>query len=155
VSSALHAQDLGQDEDDWMLEMKRMLPILLLIASPVARAGGDAAEQHALDVCLALAKEQQIGSAERCYQTAYESADRRMNRAYEGLQRVLDEPTMLKLREAQRRWLGFREADRVARVAVFGSGHYPGALEPASTATSDYEVVRVRANQLEGWLQEL
>jgi len=80
------------------------------------------------------------GAAERAY-------DRRMNTAYAALLRALAPEAATRLRQAQRSWIAFRDADTRARSALFATRQ--GTMYVPMQAGSTTGVVRDRALQLE------
>jgi uncharacterized protein YecT (DUF1311 family) len=83
----------------------------------------------------------------------FEAADRQLNSIY---QKILaeyadDEPFLASLKEAQRCWIAFRDAQLKMKYPDREPGHY-GSIQPACEADYLAELTRERTAALEVWL---
>ncbi len=85
--------------------------------------------------------------------TAFQAADRQLNSVY---QRILtdyadDEVFLVSLKEAQRCWIAFRDAQLKMKYPDRDPGYY-GSIQPVCEATYLTELTRQRTAALEVWL---
>jgi uncharacterized protein YecT (DUF1311 family) len=128
--------------------MKRLALLLLATISLPAFAADRAAEERELASCIDKAGgvDLDVGA---CYGAASENADGRMNAAYRRLRDELEPAAFAKLQVAQRKWVEFRDAESEARAGFMDMS--AGTLDRMLAMAADYEIVRVRADQLEAW----
>lgn len=73
----------------------------------------------ALDACLAAPDKQSMGSQSDCFSRAERDFDRRMNAAYASILQRLPGPAGERLRQSQRAWIAYRDAETQARRAIY------------------------------------
>lgn len=115
---------------------------LALVASLPAVA--DPAEDQtaaALSRCLALAANASTAGQVECEATALRNYDRRMNLAYAALLRRLPAAAAARLRQTQRAWIAYRDAETASRAALYatrqGTMYVPMAADAAATVVGD------------------
>lgn len=86
-----------------------------------------------------------------CEATAQRAYDLRMNAAYSALIKRLPADAGERLRQGQRAWLAFRDADARARAALYATRR--GTMYAPMDAASATAVIRDRALQLESLLR--
>lgn len=127
--------------------LSHLLPVLLL-------AGAAEFPEHPIDAaltrCLNTADGSTTHGANRCIRTATAAWDRELNRVYRELMNVLDDPQKLRLRDAQRKWIAFRDAEVDAIGLIYGSLDGTMFLVMQSDAVSS--LTRDRVRQLEAML---
>jgi uncharacterized protein YecT (DUF1311 family) len=121
------------------------LPALILLTSCSALAQND-------DKCYDGAKTQSEINA--CASGAYARADRKLNEVYEAiLRRYSEDATFLgKLREAQRSWLKFRDAELQALYPEDDKLANYGSVWPMCSSQHLTSLTEDRIKQLETWL---
>ncbi|WCM25935.1 DUF1311 domain-containing protein [Sphingomonas sp. QA11] len=87
----------------------------------LAENGRRDATAAALDHCLADPAHASTGDQTACETRAAGDYDRRMNVAYAALLRKLPPDAARKLRDAQRAWLAYRNAEAGAREAIYAT----------------------------------
>ncbi|UYY58426.1 lysozyme inhibitor LprI family protein [Sphingomonas sp. S2-65] len=107
----------------------------------------------ALNLCLDNPANGSTSAQTRCEVQAESAYDRRMNAAYGALLRTLPRRAAGELRNAQRTWLAFRDAQRMADAALFATRQ--GTMYVPMQGGSATRVVRDRALQLEASLRIL
>lgn len=136
----------------------RQIAIALAFASPfystIAQAAvstddTDDELRRCLDSSASASTAGQIG----CEVAAYKAYDRRMNTAYTALLRSIHRPAVEKLREAQRVWLCFRNAQIHANSAFFATRQ--GTMYVPMQAAAQTTIVKDRAIALEAQLRIL
>lgn len=138
-----------------------MAPIALIAAllSPgFAAVGGAPADagdvtEAALMRCLDDSANASTAGQTECEGEAARAYDQRMNTAYAGLLRALPPEAGRQLRQAQRGWVAFRDADGLARNAIYATRQ--GTMYVPMRAAARTRVVRDRALQLETSLRIL
>ena len=121
----------------------------LLLTTPAVAAGRGDAAATALEACLARPDSQSTGGQTDCQQAALAAYDRRMNAAYGRLLRALPSAAGGDLRTAQRAWIGFRDAEKVARSSFFATRH--GTMYVPMEAQAELALTRDRALALEAY----
>jgi uncharacterized protein YecT (DUF1311 family) len=130
-------------------------------AAPVARAtpaaksnddpqASDDPIDRALEACIEAAGVIDANYA-ACQYEAMDAWDRRLNKAYARLESLLQPADYVLVREAQRHWLAFVEADEKARRQLGGD---MGTLDGALFASAREDRVRARALELEALVDE-
>jgi len=130
-----------------------LLPVMLVLPSAALaapQAGGDP-EELALQRCLDAPAGQSTAGQTTCEDTALGAYDHRMNLAYTGLMHRLPAQAASRLRDAQRAWLAFRNAEDRARSALYETRQ--GTMYVPMQAAAAVEVVRSRTLQLEAALR--
>lgn len=127
--------------------LSHLLPVLLL-------AGAADFPAHPIDTaltdCLNTAEGSTTHGANRCIRTATAAWDRELNRVYRELMNELSDPPKLKLRDSQRKWVAFRDAEVDAVGLIYGSLDGSMFLVMQSDAVSS--LTRDRVRQLEATL---
>lgn len=131
------------------------LSLLLLIVLGVwpSRSMADAGSHPidaALEHCLGTADGSTTYGALACIDTAQTAWDRELNRVYGELRKVLSEASRLKLRDAQRQWIAFRDAEIEAIGARYGE--LDGTMYLVMRADAVMGLTRDRARQLDASL---
>jgi uncharacterized protein YecT (DUF1311 family) len=126
--------------------MKALLLLLATAATPAADPT-TAALRH----CLDQPDNASTGGQSECETVAEKAYDQRMNRAYATLIRALPAPAADRLRQSQRSWLAFRDAEAQARTALYETRH--GTMYVPMEANDETIVTRDRALQLEGYVR--
>lgn len=137
--------------------IRRLVFASLLAASPVVAMATDAMDentadggpiQREFDRCVDASGA--VDSAMvACGFSAEEAWDAQMNATYAKLMQALDADARAKLRQAQRRWVAFRDAEFEAIAAQYRSGGTMDALDISSTRL---DLVKRRALDLAGYL---
>ncbi len=92
-------------------------------------------------------------SVRNCYGAALKKMDARLNQVYKSLLAALTEEQKTVLRDAQRKWLAFREAERALSAAV--DPNSGGTLALINADATAYELLRDRVKDLEAYLAQL
>ncbi len=123
--------------------MSRMLK--WVFASALLTAGGWAVADDCLD------KAQTQVQMNACAAADLAAADKPLNRAYQEMLARLkgNDPALRQLREAQRQWLGFRDAE--CRFSTRSSAG--GSINPMLVAQCRAELTRARVTQLQAHLR--
>lgn len=121
--------------------MKRTASFLMLmvLAVPIASAQkkGDLIEAQ-LDACLGAPAGQTTAGMIDCSHKAYLAYDKRMNDVYQRIMHNADPQSRTLIRNAQRQWLAYREAQRQA-------DNGPWRADRGSIASVDIEALNVDA----------
>ncbi|CAN7282488.1 DUF1311 domain-containing protein [Trinickia sp. LjRoot230] len=121
--------------------MKRTASLLMLmiLAVPIASAQkkGDPIEAQ-LDACLGAPAGQTTAGMIDCSHKAYLAYDKRMNDVYQRIMHNADPQSRTLIRNAQRQWLAYREAQRQA-------DNGPWRADRGSIASVDIEALNVDA----------
>jgi uncharacterized protein YecT (DUF1311 family) len=127
--------------------MTRAWLLLTLLASPAHLAAMPSADPTGTSLARCLEREANASTAGQteCQTTALRDYDRRMNLAYAALLRRLSAPAAQSLRQSQRAWITFRDAEDRARNALY----VPMEAAAGTILTRD------RALQLEGYARIL
>jgi uncharacterized protein YecT (DUF1311 family) len=125
---------------------------LLLPSFPAAADANDPTEA-VLARCLEGDANAATAAQTQCEEAAARTYDRRMNMAYAALLKALPPEAARGLRQSQRAWIVFRDAEARARSAFYASRH--GTMYVPMQAASATRVVRDRALQLESVLRVL
>lgn len=136
--------------------MQRFACCALLLATPslAAFAGvSHDATAAALERCLALPANASTAGQTDCEAAAMRSYDRRMNVAFAVLMRRLPAAAADRLRRSQRAWLTFREAEVLARRAIFATRQ--GTMFVPMEADAAVTLVGDRARLLERYVRVL
>ncbi len=88
-----------------------------------------------------------------CYQQAYEKWDSELNEVYRNLRHQLDTQGRGALRDAQRRWLDYRDAEFKLVQQLYSS--LEGTMWPLIIAVTRVEIVRQRTLELNDYLETL
>jgi uncharacterized protein YecT (DUF1311 family) len=126
---------------------RAVLVALLLTASPAFAAPQADVTATALQRCLDNPANAATAGQVDCEASAMRSYDRRMNAAYAALTRALPPKAARQLRQSQRAWLVFRDAERSASGEIFATRQ--GTMFVPMQAGATTNVTRDRALQLE------
>lgn len=140
---------MGCSRSGQLLALTRACVILLLALSTtaVASPGSEDRTQAAMRRCLDAPAAASTAGQTACEGAAARDYDQRMNAAYDQLLQKLAPPEAVRLRAAQRAWLGFRIADEAARSALYETRE--GTMYVPMQAAASAAVIRDRALQLE------
>ena len=128
---------------------KALFLVLLLAASPALAAPQGDSTATALQRCLDRPDNASTAGQVDCETEAAHGYDRRLNTAYAALIRALPPKAAQQLRQSQRAWLAFRDAERVASGAIFATRQ--GTMFVPMQASASVNVIRDRALQLESY----
>lgn len=123
-----------------------------LLVSTVGPVTADPTET-VLDRCLADDANASTAGQTGCEGEAARSYDRRMNAAYAALMRTLPLQAGRQLRQSQRAWIAYRDAEMQARAAIYATRQ--GTMYVPMQAAAATRVVRDRALELEATLRIL
>jgi uncharacterized protein YecT (DUF1311 family) len=89
-----------------------------------------------------------------CSDEEYASADRELNRLYKAIvEKYKDDPKFIaKLRDAQRAWLKYRDAEFEAKFPHAGEANHYGSIFPMCASQYRAELTRERIAKLRVWL---
>ncbi|WP_230953170.1 lysozyme inhibitor LprI family protein [Burkholderia stagnalis] len=123
------------------------LVVLMALAMPIASAQQkvDPIEAQA-NACLAAPAGQTTSGMIACSHQAYVAYDKRMNEVYQRVMRSADPQTRELIRQAQRQWLAYRDAQHKA-------DNGPWRADRGSIASVDIEALNVDA--IRARIQEL
>ena len=116
-------------------------PLLFLVAAVLVGAVPSAAAQQAHDGCDAA---HDTLAMRACYSRSLTAADREMNGVYRDVSAHLDPNRRSKLRDAQRAWLRYRDA----QCAFAASESEGGTLETVERLSCLADATRARTRQL-------
>lgn len=88
-----------------------------------------------------------------CYQQAYEKWDAELNEVYRNLRHALDTQGRAALRDAQRRWLDYRDAEFKLLQQLYS--RLEGSMWPLIIEVTQVEIVRQRTLELNDYLETL
>jgi uncharacterized protein YecT (DUF1311 family) len=131
------------------------LAILSAASLPALAASAQAGDRDAaaLTRCLGDAANASTAGQTDCEAAAARAYDRRMNAAYAALRHALPPAAAQQLRQSQRAWLAFRNAEAQARDAFYATRR--GTMYVPMQASAATDIVRDRALQLETLLRVL
>lgn len=112
-----------------------------------------AAEQPPSPTDTCLARAQTTADMIFCADQEYQNLDQELNRIYKALLKVTSPPQALQLKEAQRRWLAFRDAEFKAMGSVYDT--MDGTIYRVIRAGHHNQVVRDRVEQLAALLEAM
>ncbi len=121
----------------------------LLLAAPALAEE----ERHPLDVGLdhCMGEDPTTHGVLGCISRSHEAWDAELNRVWGELGEALPAETFTKLREAQRAWIGFRDAEWAALDAVYAT--MQGSMFQVMHANDRMELTRKRVLALQGLLE--
>jgi uncharacterized protein YecT (DUF1311 family) len=115
-------------------------------------------EDHWIDIelksCLAVDSNQTTAGMNMCTYEGEEKWDKELNKYYKLLMNNLDSAGQLKLKEAQRQWMKFRDIE----FEFIGTYYYEtkqGTMWTNVAAGSRYEFVKTRALELKAYYEIL
>ncbi|HOY67772.1 MAG TPA: DUF1311 domain-containing protein [Candidatus Ozemobacteraceae bacterium] len=117
-------------------------------ASPAAAETSERAGTHPIDrqVETLLAKDESTAGQNHAFEEGERLWDTELNRLYRELSARLDEVGRKRLREAQRAWLAFRDAEFVRLGDQFGRKE--GTMFGPMLAAARMELVKARAREM-------
>lgn len=131
---------------------RQMLLLLLLAVLPAAAIAAPTAMQidTTLEACLSKS-EGADAKMKECLSVAYQAMDARMNAVYQLLIRQLRKPESASLlRDAQRRWLSYRDAE--TKFAYAADPNQGGTAQGLASVDLAYALVKERTTALERYL---
>lgn len=129
--------------------------VLILALAAQAAAAQTAGKPHAIEVRLkacSSANPSTHGEGQ-CQRTAEDEWDAELNRVYRKLQAKLSPERKANLTKAQLAWIAYRDAEFQLAAAVYDPRY--GTMYGPIQAGRRMEVVRRRARELQGYLDEL
>ncbi|WP_426281761.1 lysozyme inhibitor LprI family protein [Sphingomonas sp. NFX23] len=135
--------------------MTRAWLLLTLLASPADLAAMPSGDPTGTSLARCLERESNASTAGQteCQATALRDYDRRLNLAYAALLRRLPASAAQSLRQSQRAWITFRDAEDRARTAIYATRS--GTMYVPMEAAAGTILTRDRALQLEGYARIL
>jgi len=135
--------------------MTRAWLLLTLLAWPADLAAMPSADPTGTRLARCLEREANASTAGQteCETKALRDYDRRMNLAYAALLRRLPASAAQSLRQSQRAWITFRDAEDRARTAIHATRS--GTMYVPMEAAAGTILTRDRALQLEGYARIL
>jgi uncharacterized protein YecT (DUF1311 family) len=95
-------------------------------------------------------KASSTASMSECADTSYKRWDQELNRVYGALHGKLNAPAQAALKESQRQWLAYRDAENKTIGAVYHM--MQGTMYVPMRASDAAEIVKARVKQLRGYL---
>jgi uncharacterized protein YecT (DUF1311 family) len=120
---------------------------LLIVGSVFAQDKPDpleAADKACMD------KASSTASMSECADASYKRWDQELNRVYGALRGKLKTPAQAALKESQREWLAYRDAENKTIGAVYHM--MQGTMYVPMRASDAAEIVKARVKQLRGYL---
>ena len=135
--------------------MTRAWLLVALLAWPADLAARPSADPIRTSLARCVERESNASTASQteCETKALRDYDRRMNLAYAALLRRLPAPAAQSLRQSQRAWITFRDAEDRARTAIYATRS--GTMYVPMEAAAGTILTRDRALQLEGYARIL
>ncbi len=126
---------------------RRLLAVALCCITSVSAQAAEDPIDNALNAALArdLSTADQLAAIE----TARSGWDARLNAVYRELQSQLPEDSATRLRQSQRAWLAFRDAEHAALDALYAETE--GTLFRPMQALDRVALLRHRVQELESW----
>jgi uncharacterized protein YecT (DUF1311 family) len=126
---------------------------LLMTGLPLA-AQEDAPDpiDTALDACLSAPAGETTQGMIACAGTAYQGWDDALNEVYDQLMDALDEEQQAALRDAQRKWIAFRDADKAFGASTMTADS--GSMLRVSLNFAAVDTVKARVLTLRGYLYD-
>lgn len=131
---------------------RRLMAAALLIGAglaPAAAAEPDPIDRR-LDACLGAPEGGTTTGQVICLTEAYDAWDKQLNAAYKALMDKLDPPSKTLLRDAQRQWLAYRDADRAFQGGPWVQDQ--GTMMRVILNSAAVDRVRARTQALRGYL---
>lgn len=130
-----------------------ILSILLLMSTSVF---SQSTEEHPIEKKLSKCLEDSMATVPAC-NCMYEAQiawDKELNKYYKLLMNGLDEPTKLALREAQRKWIVYRDKEFLYLEKYYHE-FKQGTMYDIFAADRKKEIVKLRALELKNYYEEL
>ena len=135
--------------------MKTLLFAALLAALPLPALAqdGDTADpiDQALTACLDAPEGQSTMGMITCADAAYESWDKALNEAYANLLDGMEKDSAAKLKESQRKWIAWRDAEFAFQGGAWTEEY--GTLMRVTLALARSDIVRARVLVLRSYAQ--
>ncbi|SHK49921.1 lysozyme inhibitor LprI family protein [Thermocrinis minervae] len=130
-----------------------VLVFVLVFVFVVVSFSEEKQEKHPIDVWLEKCIEKDSSTAEmiNCSNKAYEMWDKELNRVYQELMKKLSPEEKELLKESQRQWLKFRDAEFRFINQIYG---YEGGFYHTQRIGSKIDLVRERVLHLLDYLKE-
>lgn len=120
--------------------MKNVLLILLFPFMAIAQYSEG--EKHPIDVQFADCKNGNTAEMLECAHSEYEAWDKELNKYYKLLMGILGKEEKAKLKEAQRKWIAFRDAEIEFSATL--NRNKEGTMWPVIHAANKIAIVRER-----------
>lgn len=101
----------------------------------------------ALEQCLKTPRGETTAGMTECTHTAYQAYDRQMNTLYQAVLRTADPASREAIRNAQRAWLAYRNAQKAADNAPWRADR--GSMASPDIEGLNVEAIRARIAELE------
>ncbi len=115
-----------------------LLPLTAWAADPI---------EDALDQCLKTPHGETTAGMTECTHTAYQAYDRQMNTLYQAVMSKSDPASREAIRNAQRAWLAYRNAQKAADNAPWRADR--GSMASPDIEGLNVEAIRARIAELE------
>jgi uncharacterized protein YecT (DUF1311 family) len=126
-----------------------MMFVVMLLSVPASASATDSIDQ-ALDDCLGRSEGGTTMGQVECLSTAYKAWDKELNSVYATLTQKLDVQSRTLLRDAQRKWLAYRDADFVFQGGPWSQDK--GTMMHVILNSAAVDRVRSRATALRDYL---
>jgi uncharacterized protein YecT (DUF1311 family) len=130
--------------------MKKILLLVLLVPF-IAFSQDIEKEKHPIDIQFADCKNGNTAEMLECTYNEYEAWDKEMNKYYKLLMGVLGEEEKARLKEAQRKWIAFRDAEIEFSATL--NRNKQGTMWPVIHAANKIAIVRQRTIDLTGYYE--
>jgi len=129
--------------------------ILTFVASAFPAFGQSPTDKIDSDLkkCLAQRTNFTTAGMQNCVGTAYQQMDSRLNEVYLLLMAKLTPQKRELLKDAQRKWLAFRDAE--LRLSKSLDPYVGGTISPVTSSSDSYEILKKRTKELEKHLRQV
>ncbi|CAJ0878023.1 lysozyme inhibitor LprI family protein [Ralstonia flatus] len=124
----------------------RTLSVAAALLLPLAAWAADPIDD-ALEQCLKTPRGETTAGMTECTHTAYQAYDRQMNALYQAVMSKTDPVSREAIRNAQRAWLAYRNAQKAADNAPWRAD--AGSVASADIEGLNVEAIRARIAELE------
>ena len=138
------------------LRMLRAAVMVLTVSVSVPPAFGQSPSDKIdsdLKKCLAQRPNFTTAGMQNCVGTAYQEMDNRLNEVYSLLMGKLTPPKRELLKDAQRKWLAFRDAE--LKLSKSLDPNVGGTISSVTGAGDSYEILKKRTKELEQHLRTI
>jgi uncharacterized protein YecT (DUF1311 family) len=127
----------------------RWLAVILAVtvSGPISASDRDDPVSRTADECLAKPEGQTVSGMTACSHQAFVAYDKEMNAIYRRVLHAVDPRSRELIREAQRRWLAYREAQQAADNGPWRAGR--GSLADPDIEALNVDAVRDRIRELQ------
>lgn len=122
-----------------------LIPVVLAMPLASAQKRVDPIEAQ-LEVCLAAPAGQTTEGMTDCSHQAYLAYDKRMNEVYQRVMRNVDPQSRVLIRNAQRQWLAYRDAQRKADIGPWQADR--GSMVSPDIEALNVDAIRARIDEL-------